>query len=306
MVVESGFKQFLIKLVLFLGLFIVLSGLIGPWVISTRLLYHFGFFIYGGLGKVTLFGSIVFVLLSRQKLRLVKKYSYNRLNLLALMGAFLLIPSFFEVGRRLLQYSDWSTNIGLTLVAHLLIIVMIILLIIGSLGANLITGFLSKLQRELLISTGLSLIFYFSFNLIFQLWPLLSGIVLTIVQFILNLNFSPVGFIPPRTLVLSHFAVEVGQTCSGIESLFLFSALYILIACLDWPKFNHKKIILVFFPVLVGLFLVNILRVYLIIIIGQLISPYIAGQLFHTYAGMILFIIYFIAFWQLFYKRLLK
>jgi exosortase/archaeosortase family protein len=49
---------------------------------------------------------------------------------------------------------------------------------------------------------------------------------------------------------------------------------------------------------------VNILRVYLIILAGVLISPEITVQLFHSYAGMLLFIAYFGVFWGIFYKKI--
>jgi len=55
---EKGFRQFIVKTIIFLALFIIVSGIIGPWVISTKLLYSFHFFIYGGLGKLVLFAFI--------------------------------------------------------------------------------------------------------------------------------------------------------------------------------------------------------------------------------------------------------
>jgi exosortase/archaeosortase family protein len=61
-----------------------------------------------------------------------------------------------------------------------------------------------------------------------------------------------------------------------------------------------------FIPSSIGLFLVNILRVYLLIVIGASISPDLALTLFHTYAGIILFIIYFLLFWLTFYKWMKK
>ena len=60
-----------------------------------------------------------------------------------------------------------------------------------------------------------------------------------------------------------------------------------------------------FIPASIGLFAINILRVYILILIGALFSRDLALGLFHTYAGLILFVLYFISFWKLFYAYLL-
>jgi exosortase/archaeosortase family protein len=67
-----------------------------------------------------------------------------------------------------------------------------------------------------------------------------------------------------------------------------------------------KKYLSLFPLAAVGLYLVNILRVYLLVLIGATISPKLAIQLFHTYAGMLLFIAYFFLFWTVFYRKISK
>jgi exosortase/archaeosortase family protein len=54
------------------------------------------------------------------------------------------------------------------------------------------------------------------------------------------------------------------------------------------------------------LFGFNILRVFVLILGGYFINPHIAFSLFHTYAGMIFFIIYSALFWGVCYKYMLR
>jgi exosortase/archaeosortase family protein len=74
----------------------------------------------------------------------------------------------------------------------------------------------------------------------------------------------------------------------------------------DWKEINKKRAALLFLPALVGLFLVNVLRIYLLYLVAIHISPKLAIGLFHSYAGTVLFIIYFIVFLKIFYSWLKK
>jgi exosortase/archaeosortase family protein len=111
--------------------------------------------------------------------------------------------------------------------------------------------------------------------------------------------------LPPRTLLFNKFGINIIEYCSGIESIALFTGLYALIGVLDWQRFNHKRVIYIFPIGLIILFLFNILRVFVLILGGYYINPSIAFSLFHTYAGMVFFILYSIIFWAVSYKSLL-
>jgi hypothetical protein len=67
-----------------------------------------------------------------------------------------------------------------------------------------------------------------------KLWPIFSDGVLEAVRFLLSLINSNVQVIQPRILVVNDFAIGIEQACSGLDSLFLFSSLYVLIATLDF------------------------------------------------------------------------
>ena len=55
-----------------------------------------------------------------------------------------------------------------------------------------------------------------------------------------------------------------------------------------------------------GAFLINIIRVFLLFVIGAFVSKEIALGMYHSYTGMIFFLIYFGVFWFLFYNWMKK
>ena len=149
------------------------------------------------------------------------------------------------------------------------------------------------------------------YNLIKQfqgLWPYLSGFVAKSVAILLGLigsvNLSFSGDLP--VLSFNGFMVKIAQTCSGIDSIFLFTALYLGILAWDWKILNKKKVFWLFFVGVVGAFMLNIVRIFLLILIGAYISRDFALNVFHTNASAILFLIYFAVFLKLSYGWMKK
>lgn len=98
---------------------------------------------------------------------------------------------------------------------------------------------------------------------------------------------------------LEDFSVYVGPTCAGIYSLVTFALLFIASAILlnrKSAEFNYKKAFFYFVTGLLGVYLLNILRVFIIVLVGAYISETLAIDLFHEYLGAIfligLFLIY--------------
>ena len=165
---------------------------------------------------------------------------------------------------------------------------------------------LKTYRREALIAIGLGIAFYGFLTLVYHLWTFLSAAVLHIVRWLLGIFGLHSTVLPPRTLVFNKFGIEIAQYCSGIESIALFTALYALVGVLDWQRFNHKRYLYIFPAALIILFGFNILRVAFLIAAGYYINPHIAFSLFHTYAGMVFFILYSILFWAISYRWMLK
>jgi len=161
-------------------------------------------------------------------------------------------------------------------------------------------------KRELAISLGLAVAFYAFLYIVYGLWQVLAAVVLHCVQWLMNRVGVQSVIVPPRTLVFDKFGIDIAQYCSGIESIALFTAVYALVGVLDWWRFNHKRYLYIFPAALIILFVFNILRVAFLIAAGYYINPHIAFSLFHTYAGMVFFILYSIIFWGLSYAWMLQ
>lgn len=306
MSIQNNHRNLIIRFVIFIALFIIVSGITGPWIIKTRLLYVFNFFIYGNGGKMVIFSSIVFFLLTREKIFQLQTGKYDRRNLLFIAASFLLIPLFFPLARTLLAESSFASNLPLTLTLHGVLITSAALLIPGVFGIKFLRDFFTLFKKEITVCLIISAVYDLMIFRVWKLWPYFSNLVLYSEKFLFSLTFANVSLTPPLTLTVEKFTVRIAEACSGLDSLFIFSSLYLIIGILDWRKMDKMKLILLFFPVAAGLVLVNILRVYLLILIGVVISPDLALSLFHTYAGMVLFIIYFLIFLKISYKRMLR
>ncbi len=302
----TGLKSLLVRLFVFSCLFIAVTGVLGPWIISTRLLYGFSFFIYANMGKMLLFSVVAFVILTRKKYKDIPVFPYRRSNIFFVVVAVILMGLFYIAGQRLLLEPSAFSNLWLFMVAHALIIAIPVFLAVGVFGLAFMRYFVHRFKQELLVCLVMSVVFYFAIFQVWKLWPYFSGVVLKSVSFLLSLHVSPVREIGPLTLFVDDFAVRVEQSCSGLDSIFLFSALYSLIVLVEWQQFRKLRVLLIFFPALLGLFLVNILRVYVLILVGVYISPQLAMRLFHTYLGMVFFMVYFYFFWMYAMKWLKK
>ncbi|MFA9289402.1 MAG: archaeosortase/exosortase family protein, partial [Weeksellaceae bacterium] len=264
----QGFRSFITKLLVFCVLFILVSGIVGPWIISTKLLYGFSFYIYANMGKMILFSALAFIILTRDHIKQIKHINYDRYNIFFIILSFILTGVFFYAANQLLDQKSLSSNIGLSIITHLLLISVPLFLAIGVFGLKFIRYFVFTFKKEIAICLILSVIFYFSIFEVWKLWPYFSNAVLKSVAFLLSLHITPVKDVGNLTLFVRNFTVRIEEACSGLDSIFLFTALYTLVSLVDWKKFNHTKLILAFIPAVIGMFIVNIIRVYALILIG--------------------------------------
>lgn len=285
-----------------MGVFILFSGIIGPRIISSGILYKDGFGVYGGAGKSLLFAAIAFLVLIRRTPTPTLK-PWKPLNLIWLALAVVALVLDWAAVSQLI--AGHRAMLGLIL-AHALLLSSIILAAIGCFSLSSARQIAQTYRTQLLTAIGLGIAFYALLTAIYSLWTVLAAIVLGAVKVLLHASGLSAVFEPPRTLILDKFSVDIAEYCSGIESMALFSGLYALIGLVDWDRLNHKKLLAAFLPALLVLFGLNIVRVYTLIMAGYYINPQIAFSLFHTYAGMVFFIIYSGIFWVISYKWMLQ
>ena len=286
----------IIRTVVFLAVFVLYSGLIGSRIIGGGILYKDHFGIYGGLGKSALFAAIAFVIMVVQHGYDLKLKSWRVFNLVWLI---LSILSYIGAWLGTDKLLAGNTSLVCVAIVQVLLIVSLVFAAGGIFGSANLRLLINKYKKELLYSLGLVVVFYGFLALVYGLWRVLATIVLHSVKWLLNLTGLSATIIPPRTLLLGKFGINIAQYCSGIESIALFTGLYALIGILDWRRFNHKKLLSIFPIALIVLFGLNIIRVYVLILGGYYINPHVAFSLFHTYAGMVFFIIYSTLFGEL-------
>lgn len=287
----------------FLGVFIVLSGLIGPRIISGGILYRDYFDIYGSLGKALLFAAIAFVLLVRNTQKLPQLAPWKSRNALWLACSAITFFFAWEGVSTLLRH---DTSLTFVLGVHSWLIASVLLALAGTIGLDNIRRLLDAYGKQLLFAGLTAVGFLALLMLLYSSWEYLSTVVMHAVRWLLDMSGVTALVIPPHGLLMDKFGITIAQSCSGIESIALFTALYVLIGILDWGKLNHRKFLWAFPVALVLLFVCNIFRVYFLIMSGYYIDQHIAFTLFHTYAGMVFFIIYSIIFWKLSYTWMLK
>jgi exosortase/archaeosortase family protein len=288
---------------IFLGIFILYSGIIGPKIVASDLVNHNGFQIYGGAGKALLFASLALIVLIRRRGYGLKLKSWHpslvvwlALSVISAAGVW------FLAGKLAHGVSGVIWPISL----HLCLLAGVGFALSGVFGPANIRLLAKTYKQDLLIALCLATLFYGFLALVYGLWEILAEIVLDAVSWLLQLAHIAVVIIPPRTLLFTTFGIDIAQYCSGVESIALFTALYALIGVLEWPRFNHRKFLVAFPVTLAVLFGCNILRVYGLILVGYYIDPTVALNLFHTYAGMVFFMLYSLLFWAISYKWMLR
>ena len=299
-------RSVIIRFSLFLILFLMLSSYFGPGIVGSKLLYPFYFFIYGNIGKILLFSFLSFLLLSGKKIFTLSPQPITKSSFIFMGIALILTLSFPILKNELLKYNNFYENILLSTLSHLVVISIPIFIFISLFGFEYIKQIFYKFRNELIKCITIGIILYFAIFGIWGLWPFFSGIVLKTVSMLFGITHENVVVFPPRTLFVKNFAVTIDEACSGLESLLLFSGLSSLILYTDRKKINKGRFVIFYILGLFGTFIVNILRVYGIIWSGLIFSPHIASTLFHTYLGMVLFLIYFILILKIGYKRILK
>jgi hypothetical protein len=106
--------------------------------------------------------------------------------------------------------------------------------------------------------------------------------------------------------VLNDFYVIIGEACSGVDSGIMFAGVFLFIALLDWPRLKHKLFLAMLPFGMIGMFLMNVLRVSALVVIGANYSPEFALTMFHNNAGWMLFVAYTLGFWWWAYPKVSK
>jgi exosortase/archaeosortase family protein len=299
---NSWRAQLVMRSLIFLVIFLSASGLIGSRVVAGGLAHRDGFAIYGRMGETFLFAAVAFSILIQRRLQKIELEVWSKSSAIWLALSFANFAAvWFATEKLAAGFSGiWTAE------AHIFLICGVIFAAVGVFGLENLRNFLSILRKELVTALILSAAFYGFLMLVYSQWKLLTLAILFVVSGLLHLSGLAAATEPGNVLIVSKFSVSIAQYCSGIESIALFTALYALVGLIDWTHFDRRKFFGLFFPALLLMFGLNIVRIYSLIMAGYFINQHIAFSLFHTYAGMVLFIGYSAVFWVVAYKWMLK
>lgn len=290
------------RVIVFGLLFVIISGIIGPRIISGGIMFRDGFVAYGGIGKAVLFSLVAFALLVRHNKTKLLLGAWQPTLLYWAMAAVVCFAFSWGAISLLLAGERTFTNLFL---AHAGLVAGPTFTALGCFGIGNVERVWTAYRREIVYSFAIGVSFYLFLQLVYLLWQPLASVVLVSVNSLLGLSGLEATVAPPNTLMFDKFGITIAEFCSGVESIALFTGLYAIMGLLDWKKLNKKRYFAVFPAALLGLCVFNILRVYGLIMAGYYINPEIAFSLFHTYAGMVFFIIYSAIFWAIAYNYLL-
>lgn len=247
------------------------------------------------------FTLLIFILYNRKTLSNLKIKKFSVPYFLKYLSASIVIFILYYV----LYYFGNTTGLFYTksgpilfLIGYILLAAFIALLAVSLFTYPFLKNVYEKYKHQWKYFIGIFILGFIAFTWFRDTWPLFSGIVLMI----LFLLFQATGYavsVVGIDLKVNNFIIQIGEPCSGIDSFLLFTAFFASIFALEHKQLKKRRFIILSIIGLIGIFLVNILRLYLLILLGVHVSPELAVGLFHTNAGWVLFIAYFLLYYWL-------
>lgn len=322
---RKGFRQFVIRTSIFFGLLVILMFVIvllfSKTVFFKKYLTLPGDFylpMLQGLSKQNFINSAIFVvvafLLWRRKdilkFRVFRQSTKQTITFgLAALGFFFGHYLFKHIVLINIE-SALQHKLLITLIKYVLNALFIIFLGLSIYNWEFLKFFIKKFYKDFIFFLAVLFAYYKLIDWFQNSWLFFSTIVGKILQFIFSKIFDNVVFFVSKSsgpiLGVGDFRVGISKVCSGIDSLLFFISLFVILVVLNWKELDKKKMFILFIPGLIGTFLLNILRVFLLIVIAVKISPEFAVNTFHTNAGWILFLGYFVIFWHFGSKWVMK
>jgi exosortase/archaeosortase family protein len=313
---EKNFRKFLIKIVIFVAVIyltrVIFNFPIEYWNIKwlkqsavNRLFSKFD-----ALQVVSLV-SIFFGLYFRHRIAEIEHPKVNWKKAIGyLLAAEAAVAAYYLVRSlsNILSISEGPLLFFLQLGILTCLGIAAVLFALAVFGKSYLLHFMKEFRKELLIALGVTILLYNLLMYFQSQWPFFSGAVSVILYSILSqfylVTYSMSSGAP--ILTINDFSVSIGAPCSGIDSMLLFFAFFSALFALDHKRLRKKLYIILFLIGLLGTYVVNLVRLYLLIIMGVHISPRFAVGLFHTNAGWLLFVIYCVCYYWLIKRFIYK
>ncbi len=158
--------------------------------------------------------------------------------------------------------------------------------------------FLGKFKYELSLMVGIIIPLAAAQLITEHYWKYSSAVTFSALNFLIPLTGLPYTLNPAQfSLSLNGFAVTVGASCAGIQSLTAFTALFVLAILLmrkNGAVIDTKKSLLFYLGGFILVYVTNSLRVLSILLVGALYDQKFAINSFHSSIGAVFFLIFFV------------
>ncbi len=188
-----------------------------------------------------------------------------------------------------------------TIVGLFFLVLFVFFILLSFFGFEILKKIWLNTHNQIKLLIPIFLLGLVLLSLFEDLWIFFSRFILTVLVFIL-LPFYKIDFgldIEGPWLIINHLSITIGKTCSSIDSILLFIAFFVMLFALDHKRIKKPAYAVAFVIGFIGVFFVNILRLLLLILIGVHISADFAVGLFHTNAGWLFFVLYFLVYYAL-------
>ncbi len=295
-----SFSKFLLKAIILLAA-IFLSRVIFQFPIELFNLHMFDqssstrIFSKIDMLKVISFTFVLFALFYRKKLDSLKHPAFS----LTESMIYIFFAESFVLLYYLIRYLD---NSGLirgyfsSFFSILFLLLSFSSLVLGIFGKKYLKRLFTALRTEIIAASLVSLLFYFILMEFQKKWLIFSGFVARALFLILDRFYQTELFMGSNgpSLLVDDFFINIGAPCSGIDSMLLFFVFSCAIFALDHKKLNKPLFFVFSIFGLAGIITINILRLFFLIMVGVHISEDLAVGLFHTNAGWVMFVGYFL------------
>ncbi len=245
---------------------------------------------------------IIFAVFNRKHLRKYKDNVHLKQTLIFIIFSIAAFTGYFLVRFRI-QYTltNYTTFI---MIAGLLYLTASVFLALAIFGISLF----KNTWKSILILAIVTYIFVVFTTLLHRSGTLLSYGISKISYYILWLispstSLELVSGAP--VLGLHDFVVKIGLPCSGVDGISIFTGLFILVSVYSLPRISWKMVLVVYLIGIIGVYILNIIRVVIIILLGQ-VYPEFAIGIFHSQAGWLLFTVFVLILIYYTYPHMLK
>lgn len=300
--ISKGLQGFLIRSVIFVGILYLALPFIAKIIVDMlggglnyTINYFYIEFIYLGI-------IVIFLLYSRHKIMKLNEYrqSWRQTFLFGYIGLVFYVLKVFM--------RDFVNTLFLSSSIYVVVLLEYLFAVAAAaffaLAVFNISAF-RRLYKEMTISIVVSFCFFSFAMLLRSTWEFFSTLVakIVILIFVITMNNPDVHF-QDYSISLNGFSAAIGAPCSGIESMAMFTSIFLLMVIYDLRDIKKNRIVPYLIFGIIGMYIMTIIRIYLLFLVGT-VNPELAMSLFHNNLGWILFVVYMLLFLYFAYPNML-